>query len=87
MVNTLFYDPKRFRSEIMHVLFKAPLTISVNGGGGAICYSHPCTPGSNPAETCVGFSEKCPCFPYSIWLDDHVNGGLVESGLKPVYRR
>ena len=36
MVNTLFYDPKRSRSEIMNFLFKAPLTIAVNGGGGGL---------------------------------------------------
>ena len=37
--------------------------------------------------SCVGFSEKHPCYPFSMWLCDHVNGGLVESRLKPVYRR
>ena len=36
---------------------------------------------------CAGFSKKYPCFPLSIWLGDHVNGGLVELRLKPVYRR
>ena len=37
--------------------------------------SHICVPGSNPAEISL-------FLPFSVWLGDHVNGGLVETQLQ-----
>ena len=43
--------------------------------------SHARVPGSNTAETLK------PCFSFSMWLGDHVNGSLVDLKFKTVYRR
>ena len=34
---------------------------------------------------CVFFQRNILVSPFSIWLGDHVNGGLVELGLKTVH--
>ena len=34
-----------------------------------------------------GFQRKILVSPFSMWLGDHVNGGLFELSLRPVYRR
>ena len=49
---------------------------------------HACAPGSNPAVPARGFQRNIVS-PFSMWLGDHVNGGPVESRLRPValYRR
>ena len=49
--------------------------------------SHAYDPGSNPADPVWGFQRNILISPFSMWLSDHVNGGLVELRLRPVHRR
>ena len=50
--------------------------------------SHACVPGLYPAVLMWGFQRNRIVSPFSMWLGDHVNGGLlVELRLRPVYRR
>ena len=43
--------------------------------------------GSNPADLVWEFQKNIFVSPFSMRLDDHVNGGLVEVSSKPVYLR
>ena len=45
--------------------------------------NHACVPGSNQLILRVFFQRNIPVSSFSMWLGDHVNGGLVESRLKP----
>ena len=47
---------------------------------------HACVPGSSPAVTVWGFERNIILSPFTMWLGDHDNGGLVELRLEPVYR-
>ena len=49
--------------------------------------SHACVPVSNPIVPVWGFLRSSIVSPFSMWLGDHVNGGLVELRLTPLYRR
>ena len=49
--------------------------------------SHVCIPVSNPAVLVWGFQRSNIVSPFSMWLGDHVIGGLIELRLTPVYRR
>ena len=49
--------------------------------------SHACVPVSNTAVPVWGFQKNSIVSPFSIGLGDHVNGGLIELRLRPVYRR
>ena len=48
---------------------------------------HACIPGSNPADHVWSFQRNILVSPLSMVLHNHVNGGLVELNLIPVYRR
>ena len=64
---------------------------TVSGEGDVLLWQSPwlprqsCTrPGFEPRWSCLGFCREISFFPFSVWLGDHVNGGLVELRLKPV---
>ena len=48
---------------------------------------HACVQVSNHAYPVWGSQRHIFVSPFSMRLGDHVNGGLVELRLKPVYRR
>ena len=49
------------------------------------CLASCCVPASNPADPAWVFQRNILVSPFSVWLEDSVNGGLVE--FKPVYTR
>ena len=49
--------------------------------------SHACVLVSNPADPMWGVQKSSIVSPFLMWLGDHVDGGLVELRLRPVYRR
>ena len=44
--------------------------------------SHVCVPASIPAVPVQDLQKNSIVSPFSMWLDDHVNGGLVELSLR-----
>ena len=64
---------------------------TLSGEGDVLLWQSPrlprqsCTrPGFETRWSCLGFCREISFFTFSVWLGDHVNGGLVELRLKPV---
>ena len=58
-----------------------------NGRAPDCLTTHACVPGLNTADHEWGFQRNILVSPFSMWLEDHVSGGLVKIRLRPVYRQ